>query len=223
MSFSRISTLALALAAGLAAPASAATYNINFSLNGLVGVGGSGSFTVADGATLPTLVDTFSFNFTLPIDDLNTVAYTFPAPGGGKPAFGFSPVDGKPYLTGGNLEGTGPDNPRLGLSSLPIGLIGEQTSIGFWSVGTSFEIACPEDEFDDGEVVENGEETLQLTTLDFSGDGPSSCFRSWAGTYTITSDDLPEEPSVIPLPATAALLPLGLVALGAIRRRKARE
>jgi hypothetical protein len=218
MSFSRISTLALALAAGLAAPASAATYNISFSLGGLVGVGGSGSFTVADGATLPTLVDTFSFSFTLPIDDLNTIVYTFPAPGGSKPAFSFSALDGKPILTGGNLEGTGPDDPRLGLSSLPIGLIGQQTSVGFWSVGTSFEIACPEDEFDEGV------ETLELTTLDFSGDGPSSCFRSWSGTYTITSPDPvdPGDPSVVPLPATAALLPLGLVALGAIRRRKAK-
>jgi hypothetical protein len=80
-------------------------------------------------------------------------------------------------------------------------------------------VGCPDPEFEDAGDSDNSEVAFEVATLDTTVDGPILCAYNWEGTYTITKQE-PEEPSVVPLPATAALLPLGLVALGAIRRRK---
>jgi hypothetical protein len=50
--------------------------------------------------------------------------------------------------------------------------------------------------------------------------GEDDCPKTASGTFTLTQ--LSDEPAVIPLPATAALLPLGLGALAVVRRRKAK-
>jgi hypothetical protein len=52
---------------------------------------------------------------------------------------------------------------------------------------------------------------------------PNDCTFSAQGTYTLTRlPDGDPEPPVIPLPASAALLPLGLGTLAVIRRRKSK-
>jgi hypothetical protein len=50
--------------------------------------------------------------------------------------------------------------------------------------------------------------------------GEDNCPTTASGTFTLTQ--LSDAPAVIPLPATAALLPLGLGALAVIRRRKSK-
>jgi hypothetical protein len=50
--------------------------------------------------------------------------------------------------------------------------------------------------------------------------GEDNCPTTASGTFTLAQ--LTDDPSVIPLPATAALLPLGLGALALMRRRKAK-
>jgi hypothetical protein len=50
--------------------------------------------------------------------------------------------------------------------------------------------------------------------------GQNNCPTTASGTFTLAQ--LTDDPAVVPLPATAALLPLGLCALAAMRRRKAR-
>jgi MYXO-CTERM domain-containing protein len=176
MSFSRISFLALALAAGLAAPASATTLDINFR-NSTTTIVDTGTFIVPAGAT-PIAIDTFSFSFSLG----TTVLKFSSAPTGAKPSFNF--IDGAPVLLG-TLQADGSDET---LTLLP----------GSWLI--------------DGE---------RCILPDFADE--ILCFRTLFAVGTYAIPDLTEEPapSVIPLPATAALLPLGLMALGALRRRKA--
>jgi hypothetical protein len=51
----------------------------------------------------------------------------------------------------------------------------------------------------------------------------AACGLLWEGSYTLTrAGGDPQDPPVIPLPASAALLPLGLGALALIRRRRIR-
>jgi hypothetical protein len=50
--------------------------------------------------------------------------------------------------------------------------------------------------------------------------GEDNCPTTASGTFTLTQ--LSDAPAVIPLPATAALLPLGLGVLAVVRRRKAK-
>jgi hypothetical protein len=50
--------------------------------------------------------------------------------------------------------------------------------------------------------------------------GEDNCPTTASGTFTLAQ--LTDDPSVIPLPATAALLPFGLGALALMRRRKAK-
>jgi MYXO-CTERM domain-containing protein len=158
MIFWRISTLALALAAGLAAPAFAATWKIEF-------------FGFPD----PSSVGTGSFTADLPVGVNSSPATGWTATVSGftfsNPGRAFLKNFPSPIVSGGIIH-------EFTAESGEISLVG---SINTWN--------------------------LVL---------PTQILR---GTYKVTRVE-PEDPSVIPLPATAALLPLGLVALGALRRRR---
>jgi hypothetical protein len=198
----RTGFLAAALAAGLAAPASATTidFSIVFNLTGEAAPVGSGTFSVPDNA-FAAPVTTWSFSFSFPING-SPVTYTFPGTGSsGVPFYRLAPPSLTPALSGIDLVGDGQGDPRLTLSWGSEG----QTTVGFWSINTSAVFTCP--------PPEEGSIGLAFGQVRF-------CSRSWGGSYTITGVGTDAETPVIPLPATAALLPLGLVALGAFRRRK---
>ncbi len=87
--------------------------------------------------------------------------------------------------------------------------------------------------FKPGETPATNSGVLQMNAFG-QGSAPSLLVTQWTittcnefacgggdalGSYAITVAADPEPP-VVPLPASAALLPLGLVALGALRRRK---
>jgi hypothetical protein len=194
MSFSRISTLALALAAGLGAPVSAATaqWSVAFTAStnggGLPG-NGTGSFTVEELARNGPLValSSWSFTFTL-LDSDNTpvvdgVTYTEDTPTitGTAPRFGFR-SDGTAFLDMSNtFEG-----------------------------GNALTLGGPQ--FGDGFLFE--------TPACVEAAPAAACGLIWQGSYTLTRAGADSDPPVNPLPASAALLPLGLGALALIRRRK---
>jgi hypothetical protein len=193
MSFSRISTLALALAAGLAAPASAATYNIAFTQNGVGDAGPDffGTFDIASGTGFANDVTRFDVTINgIRFDDL----------GLGMVFFNGTTTQGNTALSGFAADevffNTDPPIPDFSRISNILFLAGLGDDPGTVSVvrNWGFGVNCS------AEV----------------------CTGPVLGTYTL--EQVPDaEPPVIPLPATAALLPLGLVALAAIRRRKDKE
>jgi MYXO-CTERM domain-containing protein len=195
MSFSRISTLALAFAAGLAAPVSAATWKIDFfdpsDPNPLVAVG-TATFT-ADVPT-PSQSVTFGTNWT---STVRGVTY-----------LGSDQTTTQLTLLGGQIVATFSIS-RDGGPVFDSGLVGSALEMADGAVMTFWQtFGCLAEPLP-------GEE----------GQEPKECFfePTPKGTYTLTQlPGVDPEPPVIPLPATAALLPLGLMALGALRRRKSR-
>jgi hypothetical protein len=188
MSFLRFGLLALVLAAGLAAPASAATYNIVFFGSEFPVTSGpqvgSGSFTAPDGPV----------SFSDAVSGTATVAgKTYALTGrSGFPSlqFTFQPSDffSQPYLNGYSFEQGQTAAPGPGVEVLQFVPLGVDGVVFYgWAISP-----CP-----------------------FACGG--GVFR---GTFTITRVSDPEPP-VVPLPASAALLPLGLGALALIRRRRA--
>ena len=184
---------ALALAAGVAAPASAATvqWSILFTAStnggGLPG-GGTGTFTVDEPATDGPLVPLTSWSFTFTLRDsgnvpvVNGVTYTqdTPTTAGSAPRFAFR-SDGTPFLDMSNRFADG-----------------NALSLGDPLFGNDFLFETPA-------CVEEAP--------------VAACGLIWQGGYTLARADT--EPPAIPLPASAALLPLGLGALALIRRRRA--
>ena len=181
MSFSRNCTLALALATGLAAPASAATWKIDF-FNLLGDKVASDTFTEGT-PTLAVPRPLTGVDVTL-----NGITYL---PNVGLSVPQFSVLRGEPVAA--------------------FALFKDGTSVNKFLTVSATDIT-------DGPVVKS------WLTWDCSIVAPETEDQECdtvGGTYTLTRlQDGDPEPPVIPLPATAALLPLGLVALGALRRRK---
>jgi hypothetical protein len=182
MSFSRISLVALALAAGLAAPASAATWKIDF-FNPLNSNVGSGTFT----ADVPTVsAPQFPTDFNVTVNGIN-----------------YLPIDGLSVRQFSLFEGE---------LVVIFALFKESTVLDNILTATATKLT-------------NGPVVKSWLTADCSIDDleteDQEC-DTVGGTYTLTrlQDGDPNPPPVIPLPASAALLPLGLVALGALRRRR---
>lgn len=187
--------VALALAAGLAAPAPAATaqWTVAFTAftsgGGLPG-SGTGTFTVAEPATDGPLVPLGAWSFTFTLRDagdvpvVNGVTYTQATPTvtGSAPRFAFR-SDGTAFL---DMSNTFAD--------------GNALSLGNPLFGNDF---------------------LFETPACAGEDAVTACGLTWQGSYTLTRAGTEPEPPVIPLPASAALLPLGLGVLALMRRRRA--
>jgi hypothetical protein len=241
MSFSRISTLALALAAGLAAPSSAGIVSGTFELS--VTSSGDGQVTGAfrdapstpvSGSGVAAAFDSFSFQLTdfpvafsspplvLSRDEFS--ATTLPNVNGNagftinraftlqntEGVISFSGVAGLNLLSYGASD-FGAFDAILSVFELVDGLEVALEPTNGTSASASFAIA-------DG-ASQSNTFGLELGSFSLNANGIYFARLSITGSTTTFAGGDPE-PSVIPLPATAALLPLGLVALGAFRRRK---
>ncbi|MCU0908204.1 MAG: VPLPA-CTERM sorting domain-containing protein [Rhodobacteraceae bacterium] len=188
MSLLRHCSLALVLATGLAASASAATFNIAFTQTGL-GDGGPdwfGSFDTGPGTALLDGVTRFDVTIGgVRFDDI---------------ALGLGFFNGT--TTGGTQA----------LSGLVADTVVFNTALGIPDFAQMPNILFLTGLGDAGTVVQQWGFGVNCSA--------EICTGPVLGTYTITQAGDPEPP-VIPLPASAALLPIGLGALALIRRRRA--
>jgi hypothetical protein len=191
MSFTRLAILATALAAGLAAPASAATFNIAFTQTGLGDSGPDwfGTFETGPGTGF---VQVTQFDATIGGTRFTALI----------PELGITFLDGTTTVGGGQA-----------LSGFVADVVGVDVNTGITLLLQTTGILVLNGLLEDGSAVR---------TWGFG----SSCSIEFCrvgnvlGTYTLARADTPEPP-VVPLPASAALLPLGLAALAMIRRRRA--
>lgn len=245
MSFSRISLVALALAAGLAAPASAATVSGTLELTVTSTAGGA---VTGDLREVPVISQSgtgaasTSDNFSVELDVSGVALSETPVvlsedgfsattgPGVGIAQFGIARSFTFQGLSDGFISFGG--TATLTLQSLGVFELLQFSAFLDLVEATQGEIAIePEDDTNFPlDVSINGATNqapvfpLSLATFSVREDAVYIArlqISGFAQTFAKGGvDPEPEDPPVIPLPATAALLPLGLVALGALRRRK---